>query len=329
MQEKSFLGKYQLWLYSFGHSPDTDSLLLYKARQYLLWLRHENYLFPENDFHSAYRIFLSYISYLRESGESDRTVCNTVSCLKSFFRFLKEKYPAYRFYSLIESPKFSKTIPRVFSLDEIEKFFAAIETDSIIGIRDYCLFELIYSCGLRNSEAGNLLIDNVKIGSRLVLVKGKGGKERLVPYGSRAASALKDYLKLRSLQQELRISKCRNLFTTLQGAKLSSREILFRFRLYADRAGLSDCTVHTLRHSCATHLLNGGADIFTISRFLGHSSITTTQIYTHVDELMLREAYYKYFPKTGRFRNVAEGQPELYSAMETDEAGFCRSRGSL
>ena len=296
MQEKSFLGKYQLWLYSFGHSPNTDNLLLYKARQYLLWLQQENYLFPEKDFHSAYRIFLSYISYLRESGESDRTVCNTVSCLKSFFRFLKENYPAYGFYSLIESPKFQKTIPTVFTVAETEKFLASIETDSIIGIRDYCLFELIYSCGLRNSEAGNLLLDNVKLEQRLLIVNGKGRKERLVPFGGKASKALQNYIKLRVLQHELRISKCRNLFTTLQGSKLSSREILFRFRHYADKAGLTGCSVHTLRHSCATHMLKGGADICMISRFLGHSSITTTQIYTHVDEHMLREAHYKYFP---------------------------------
>ncbi len=296
MQEKNILGKYQLWLYSYAHSPETDRLLIYKARQYLQWLKRENHQINENDPHVTYKVFMRFILYLRNKGESDRTVCNTVSCLKSFFRFLKEKYPAYGFCSLIESPKFSKTIPRVFSLEETEKFLAAIETDSIIGIRDYCLFELIYSCGLRNSEASNLFLNNIRAGSRLLLIRGKGGKERLVPYGDRAASALDDYLKLRSLQNELGISKCRNLFTTLQGTKLSSREILYRFRLYADKAGLSDCTVHTLRHSCATHMLNGGADIYTISMFLGHSSITTTQIYTHVDESMLRAAHAKYFP---------------------------------
>ena len=229
MQKKSILGKYQMWLDSFMHSPETDRLLIYKALKFLEWGNNEKIQFPDtgNDFHTAYKIFMRYIIEHRKNV-SERTAGNTVSCLKSFFRFMSEEYPAYRFYSVIQSCKFPKNLPRVFTVDEVDRLLAAIETNSIIGIRDYCLFELIYSSGLRNSEASNLLVKSLLSGCSMIIVKGKGGKERLVPYGTRAKKALDEYMKIRNLQQELRIAKCNNLFLSNNGGKLSIREILFR-----------------------------------------------------------------------------------------------------
>lgn len=295
MQENDFLSKYQRHLSCFMHSPATDNLLLMKARQYLRWRKVQTEIFPPINIHEEYRVFLRYMSWIQNRNISDRTISNTLSCLRSFFRFMSFDYPAFEFHTFIRLPKCESKIPSVMSIADVEKILSCIDRSTIIGSRDYCLFELIYSSGLRNSEAGNLLIDNVNLRYRYLIVCGKGRKERLVPFGDRAAAAVERYLYIRRLQEEFWKSKL--LFLSMRGGKLTNREVLYRFHIYEEKAGLNGYTVHTLRHSCATHMLQGGADILSISKFLGHSDLSTTQIYTHVDDSYLRAHHERYFPR--------------------------------
>ncbi len=241
------------------------------------------------------------IHYLIERQQQDgidqRTVAKTISALRSFFSYLvqenvREDNPATH----IELPRASQRIPGVLDLDSIEHLLDSIELDSPLGIRDRALFELIYSCGLRISEAVELTVDRVYLSERLLRVRGKGDKERLVPMGAHAHEWLSEYL------EEARPAIARRpeaaLFLNSRGEKLSRKGMWKRFREICDRAGV-DAKVHTLRHSFATHLLEGGADLRAVQELLGHADISTTQIYTHVDKEELA-VYHSDFHPRGR-----------------------------
>ena len=171
----------------------------------------------------------------------------------------------------------------------------SIDTSDLCGKRDSALFELIYSCGLRISEACGLLLANVHLDEQIILVHGKGDKERLVPFGGRALEKLKFYL------EEVRplLTKGKNIpevFVNYKGEAISRKGVWKRFKELEALSGVS-AKVHTLRHSFATHLLQGGADLRSVQELLGHSDLATTQIYTHVTNEQLEKAHEKYFPR--------------------------------
>ena len=170
----------------------------------------------------------------------------------------------------------------------------SIDVSNPLGVRDRTLFELIYSCGLRISEACGLLIENVHLSERLIMVSGKGSKQRIVPFGGQAALWLKKWLV------EVRPGIVGNravpfVFVNYQGKGLSRKGVWKRFQKLEEETGVT-AKVHTLRHSFATHLLAGGADLRSVQELLGHSDITTTQIYTQVDNEVLRDYHRDYFP---------------------------------
>ena len=241
------------------------------------------------------------IGYLSERGVisetlDKRTVAKILTTLRAFFRFLiNENVRLDNPTDKVEFPGMSKKLPKVLTITEVERILLSIPRDTIIGIRDRALFELIYSAGLRVSEASGLKMNCVFLEEKLLRVIGKRDKERIIPLGSRAAIELKEYfLKSRPL-----LSKAKKVteavFLSSRGDNLLRQTIWVRLKKYADEAGLL-AKVHTLRHSYATHLLNGGADLRVVQELLGHSDIRTTQIYTHISSTELQDAHNKFHP---------------------------------
>jgi integrase/recombinase XerD len=225
-----------------------------------------------------------------------RTMARVISSLHSLFHFLvvsgrRKDNPAQG----LETPKLEARLPEVLSREEVDSFLAAIELDTPNGLRDRAMFELIYSCGLRISEACLLQLSCLYRKERLVRVTGKGRKERLVPYGEQASVWIDRYLdESRPKLLGMRLSD--TVFLNRFGKPISRKGIWKRFTEIRDKSGV-EAHVHTLRHSFATHLLEGGADLRSVQELLGHSDIATTQIYTHVDSGELKRAYGEYSPR--------------------------------
>jgi len=244
-------------------------------------------------------IFLSsYLSMRRNDDKIDsRTAAKAVSALRSFFRFALEEglvkdNPAF----LLENPRRKIRLPEVMEKEVIEELLNKVDTSTPFGMRDRCLFELIYSAGLRVSEAVGLNIRDIDINSGIAKVKGKGNKERMALFGPQAAEKLTEYL--RDVRPKLagKVNKTGALFIGRNGKRLSRKGIWKNYAKSAAIAGTSS-HLHTLRHSFATGLLKGGADLRTVQELLGHADLSTTQIYTHVDVGTLRENHRRFLPR--------------------------------
>ncbi len=239
---------------------------------------------------------IKYFSFLDGKGLASVTIIKSLSCLRSFFRFLN--YEGYREDNPTEKIEFQKKnckLPNVLSPEEIDNFLNSISIDTPLGLRDRSLFELIYSCGLRISEAVSLTMGNLFFEDALIRVNGKRGKERLVPFGSKAEFWLRKYLN------EVRPSlvkhgiKDDHIFLSIRGKGISRKGVWKRFKEIKDISGIN-AKVHTLRHSFATHLIQGGADLRIVQELLGHSDISTTQIYTHVQNSDLQRDHDDFHP---------------------------------
>ena len=236
-----------------------------------------------------------FVIWRKTQGADERTVSKDISALRSFGDYLVATGRwAENTASALEKPDVSKKLPRVLSVEQVNLMLDSIDVSNPLGVRDRTLFELIYSCGLRISEACGLLIENVHLSERLIMVSGKGSKQRIVPFGGQAALWLKKWLV------EVRPGIVGNravpfVFVNYQGKGLSRKGVWKRFQKLEEETGVT-AKVHTLRHSFATHLLAGGADLRSVQELLGHSDITTTQIYTQVDNEVLRDYHRDYFP---------------------------------
>ncbi len=242
------------------------------------------------------RDVIEYFVHRQLTGASQRTIAKSISSLRSLFKFLiVEKHRNDNPMEWIESPRVGRSIPRVFSLEEIDLFLNTIDTESSLGVRDRAMFELIYSCGLRVSEVVELTLDRVYLNESLVRIVGKGNRERLVPMGEEVKYWLKLYLKEARLKL-LKHKKLQSLFLNHLGNKLTRKGIWLRFKETSKAAGING-KVHTLRHSFATHLLQGGANLRSVQELLGHSNISTTQIYTHIGKKELQRYHETYHPR--------------------------------
>lgn len=193
----------------------------------------------------------------------------------------------------LESPMREKNLPRVLSPEQVDTFLDSIRIDTPYGLRDRALFELIYSCGLRISEAVSLSLQALHFKEKVILVHGKGDKERLVPFGAEAEKWLSLYLQ--TARGELlgnRVSPA--LFINNRGTRLSRKGIWKRFQDIEVLSNI-EAKVHTLRHSFATHLLAGGADLRSVQELLGHADVSTTQIYTHIEDDALQMYHAEFF----------------------------------
>ena len=239
---------------------------------------------------------LSFLVWRHEKGLSRTTMARLVASIHSLYKFMKLEGLRHDDPSLlIRTPRQERTLPDVLQPEEVDKFLASIDLSTPNGLRDRALFELIYSCGLRISEAAGLSFDRLYMKERLLRVIGKRKKERIIPFGDEAHHWLSKYLSEARPQLE-KIRKSDLVFLNQEGKGISRKGIWKRFSGIRAISGVS-AKVHTFRHSFATHLLAGGADLRTVQELLGHSDISTTQIYTHIEEEALQGYHREYFPR--------------------------------
>ncbi len=243
------------------------------------------------------------VEYLAERQERSaierRTMARIISSISGLFKYLvSEGVRKDNPVELIDMPRLGRALPEVYTIEEIDRLFASIDTTNPFGLRDRALFELVYSCGLRISEVVNLDINRVYPDQELIRVRGKGDKERYLPLGEEAKYWLVEYMRdgREKLLKRNRLGET-HLFLNSRGTGISRKGIWKRFQSIAEQAGLDSAKVHTLRHSFATHLLTGGANLRSVQQLLGHADISTTQIYTHLDKEDLRAYHTEYHPR--------------------------------
>ncbi|MFQ6104708.1 MAG: site-specific tyrosine recombinase XerD [Candidatus Glassbacteria bacterium] len=241
---------------------------------------------------------LEYIYFLKDEELSARSIKRKLSSLRGYFSFLvSESRISINPTDLIDFPNTWKKLPATLSIQEAFSLMESAGGDDTASIRDRAMLELMYSTGMRVSELTNLKLADLHLESNTVRVMGKGSKERVVPVGDKAVSALTDYLtSTRPLLETEESEGC--VFLNMRGKPLSRMGIWKILRKYLVHCGLAGkASPHTLRHSCASHLLMGGADLRVVQEILGHSDISTTQIYLHTSRHALKEIHRKYHPR--------------------------------
>lgn len=244
------------------------------------------------------RMLREFVYHLKDLGLSPASIRRNVSAVRTYFKFmLGEGFVVRDPSERLETPKRWRTLPEVLGIEEIEKLLAAPSLDEPLAFRDRAMLELAYGAGLRVSEWISLGVRDVMLADHVVRVFGKGAKERLVPIGRRAIGAIAIYL--RELRPKLEKGEGKGrLFLNSRGRPLSRMGAWKILRKYVDQVGITKpVSPHTLRHSFATHLLEGGADLRAVQEMLGHVDISTTQIYTHVDREYLRSVHKQFHPR--------------------------------
>jgi integrase/recombinase XerD len=237
---------------------------------------------------------------------SENSKRRIVSALRGFYKFLQfdghiVKNPAE---DLI-APQKGSYLPNFLNQTDIESLLNVPDVSTEIGLRDKAILELMYACGLRVSEAVDLKMSDVDVDAGILTCKGKGSKTRKVPVGKSAIEWLKNYLIVRRGKENIEIS---NIFVTFAGRPINRQTIFLFIKEYAKKIGLEDVSPHTLRHSFATHLIQNSADVRSVQQLLGHADISTTQIYTHITDTHLRNAYEKFHPRAHQTFDSGENQ---------------------
>lgn len=241
----------------------------------------------------------SFLSYLYELGFSASSQARILSGIKKFYKYvIQEKLVSENPTELISSPNLGRHLPDVLSYEEISAMIDSIDLSHPLGHRNKAIIEVLYGCGLRVSELITLKISNIYINDEFIRVFGKGNKERLVPISKSILKTIELYVKGERLHQPINSKHTDTLFINRRGNSLSRQMIFLIIKELADKAGIKkNIGPHTLRHSFATHLLEGGADLRAVQQMLGHASINTTEIYTHVSDQYLREVIAMYHPR--------------------------------
>ncbi|NPA40388.1 MAG: site-specific tyrosine recombinase XerD [Thermodesulfobacteria bacterium] len=272
-----------------NYSPNTVSAYQKDLEDFLRFLK---------DRKLSHDTVCEYLQNLKTRGYNPFTIARRLSSIRSFLKFLQvEKGQQIEFLGLLESPKLPFRLPKVLSLEEVECLLSAPDTRTPMGFRDKTMLELLYATGLRVSELVSLKVDQVNFELGFIKVFGKGAKERLVPMGDYALEYLKKYVF------EIRPQFIKKLdegwvFLNRRGKPLTRQRFWQIIKTYARKCGIEKkVSPHVLRHSFATHLLQGGIDLRSLQLMLGHSSLATTQIYTHLDYKKIREVYEKFHPR--------------------------------
>lgn len=241
-----------------------------------------------------------FVASLSREGLSVNSINRIISAVRGFYKFLQldgftNKNPAEDIDNLGKG----FYLPNFLSEDDVEKLLSVPDTSTETGLRDRTILELMYASGLRVSEAASLNVHDIDLDSQIVTCLGKGNKERKIPLGRSAAAWIAKYLTVRKKKETPGI---RNLFVSVAGRPISRQTIFKLVKEYSDSAGLQGVSPHTLRHSFATHLIQRGADSRSVQAMLGHADISTTQIYTHITDNHLKNAYRKFHPRAaGKF----------------------------
>lgn len=243
-----------------------------------------------------------FIDVLNELGLSARSQARILSGIKQFFYFLLlEDEMDYDPSELIEMPKIGSKLPEVLTIEEIDALIDAIDMSKNEGLRNKAILEMLYSCGLRVSELVNLRFSNMFLQEGFIRVLGKGNKERLVPISESVIDAIENYKSEIRDFQDIKPGNENCVFLNRRGAKLTRVMIFTIIKDLSNKIGLhKKISPHTFRHSFATHLIEGGANLRAIQEMLGHESITTTEIYTHLDQRFLKEAILSYHPRNSK-----------------------------
>lgn len=240
---------------------------------------------------------INYLSSLYDQNMKPRTIARRIAAIRNFHKFLfLNEYVNVNVSSFVELPKLDKELPEVLSVQEVNEIIDSVEVNDPISLRNKTIFELLYSTGLRVSELVNLNIDDVHLAMGVIRCRGKGNKERILPVGEVAHSLLDQYLN----QARKALNKHydnQTLFLSIHGKRLDRQRVWQIVKNYASMIGLK-VTPHTFRHSYATHMLENQADIRYIQEMLGHSSLSTTQIYTHINSKTLTDVINKFHPRS-------------------------------
>ena len=247
----------------------------------------------------GYENLQEYIFNLSKQKFSERSQARWISSIKAFFKFLLEdEYREDNPAALLEGPKLGLYLPDTLSLPDINKIIAAIEVNTDLGKRNQCIIEVLYGCGLRVSELIDLKISNINFKEQYIKVHGKGNKTRFVPLADYTAELLESYIKEVRSKGKINKKYEDTLFLNSRGTSMSRVIVFLIIKELTDKAGVNKkISPHTFRHSFATHLLQNGADLRYIQEMLGHSSITTTEIYTHLKTEELRDVILSYHPR--------------------------------
>jgi integrase/recombinase XerD len=240
----------------------------------------------------------SYLAELLKRGNKARSTARFLSCVRGFYRFmLRERIMDYDPTLDIKSPKLGRALPKFLTETEVDNLLAAPDLSDPIGLRDRAMLELLYACGLRISELTGLTMGSVNFRQGVVRVTGKGSKERLVPVGQEAMHWIERYLReARPLLLENQPAEV--LFPSNRAQVMTRQTFWHRIKLYAKKADIrTPLSPHTLRHAFATHLLNHGADLRVVQLLLGHSDLSTTQIYTHVAQARMQALHAQHHPR--------------------------------
>jgi integrase/recombinase XerD len=283
----------RLWM-ERGLSKNTLSSYRSDIAGFARWLRQQG-----SSLLQAQRSHLQ--SYLAERialSARPRSTARLLSSLKRLFRFMcregiRQDDPS----ALIDAPRLGRSLPKSLSESEIDALLQAPDTNTALGIRDQAMLELMYASGLRVSEMVSLTLDQISMNRGLLRLVGKGDKERLVPMGESAIDCLQEYLT-QSRPELLKERPSQSVFVTARGAAMTRQAFWYMIKRYARSIGIADrLSPHTLRHSFATHLLNHGADLRVVQMLLGHSDLSTTQIYTHVASERLKQLHAAHHPR--------------------------------
>ena len=251
-------------------------------------------------------VIRAFLTYLDGFGYSPATTARKIATLRSFYKWLQRRggIPTNPM-TLIRTPKQTKRLPKAITVQEIEKLLNMPDNRETLGARDRAILETLYSTGVRVSELVDLNRGDLEMNDQVIRIRGKGKKERIIPLGTHALGAIRHYLGL--LEADVRFNRLReraltepnvSLFVNKNGGRLSSRSVRRKLDKYLISAGLDPAiSPHTLRHSFATHLLDNGADLRSVQELLGHQSLSTTQIYTHLSTMRLRNAYQEAHPR--------------------------------
>jgi integrase/recombinase XerD len=279
-------GLSQNTLAAYGRDLKSLSMWLHKYKNIELLLVKNSHL-------------LDYIAFRIQTGSQTRSIARTISSLRRFYRYqLREGSINEDPTALIELPKLGKPLPSTLNETEVDSLLMATDTTDNIGLRDRAMLELLYATGLRVSELVSLKFNQLSLQQGVIRVIGKGNKERLVPMGDEAVSWITHYLEESRSNLMFGRGVCDFLFVTRRGTGMTRQAFWYLIKKYAVIAGIKQkLSPHTLRHAFATHLLNHGADLRVVQLLLGHSDLSTTQIYTHVAKARLQSMHQEHHPR--------------------------------
>ncbi len=249
-----------------------------------------------------HQVLIDYARTLKQRGLAETSVARHFSSLRAYYKFLvMEGHLETDPTQFLDSPKLPASLPKILNFEDVELLLDAINTDTHLGVRDRAMFELMYAAGMRVSEVCNLTLEQLLLDEDLILIRGKGNKERVVPLGGEAKRWLLEYIEHSRPGLEKGYFNEGILFLNNKGRPLQRKGIWFILKKLAESVGLNKpVSPHTFRHSFATHLLEGGADLRIVQEMLGHVDISTTQIYTHLDSTYLKEVHSSFHPRARR-----------------------------